>query len=48
VSVKRGWVIAVVVLIVALLYAPSQTMHFVQNFRDASGQLFQDLGLHPG
>lgn len=48
VSVKRGWVIAVVVLIAALLYAPNQTMHFVLNFRDASGQLFQDLGLHPG
>lgn len=47
-SVKRWWVILVVVLIAALLYAPSQTMHFVLNFRDASGQLFQELGLHPG
>lgn len=47
-SVKRWWVVAVVVLLAALLYAPSQTLHVVLNFRDASGQLFHDLGLRPG
>lgn len=36
------------VLLAALLYAPSQTLHVVLNFRDASGQLFHDLGLRPG